>query len=75
MCLFGRIVKVAIYKTVEKMPDVKVAHPSCSVRIANDVDGAAVAQQVIELRPISQLADPRQVEQQQPTRRFGEVLI
>src|SRR2546430_10086690 len=37
------------------MPDIEPADPASGVRVAHDVDGAAVAQQMIPLRPISEL--------------------
>ena len=60
------VVEVVIYQPIEEMTDVKPANPSGSVHVAYDVDRAAVAQRVIELRPIGELIDPRQVDQQQP---------
>ena len=36
------------------MPDIEPAGPSDGVRVANDVDGAAVAQQMIKLRAIGE---------------------
>ena len=62
----ARIIKVAIEQTVEQMPDVEAADPAGGVGISHDVDGAAVGQQVIELRPIGEFVDPRQVNQEQP---------
>src|SRR5215475_5167439 len=59
-------VEVAVYQTVEDMTNVKPPDPSSSIRVADDVDRAAVAQQVIELRPIGELIDPGEVDQQQP---------
>jgi hypothetical protein len=55
------------------MTDVKLANPSDSVHVAHDVDRAAIAQQVIELRPIGEFADPRQVDQQQPASWFSAI--
>src|ERR1700722_20249349 len=60
----ARIVEVTVDQAVEKTPDVKPSGPSSCVRITNDIYGAVVAQQVIELRPIGQLVDPRQIDQQ-----------
>ena len=51
-------VEVAVYQPVEDMTNVKPPRPSSSIRVADDVDRAAVAQQVIELRPIGELIDP-----------------
>src|SRR6266478_8766600 len=53
------------------MPDIEPADPAGGVRVAHDVDGAAVAQQMIPLRPISEFVDPRQIDQQQQPRIVG----
>ena len=44
----ARIIEVAVNQAVEEMANVKSAAPSGGVRIAHDVDRAAVGQQVIE---------------------------
>ena len=67
----ARVIEVAVDQPVEEMADVEPAFPAGGVGVANDVDRAAVAQQVIELRPIGELVDPREVDQQQPTRIVG----
>ena len=53
------------------MADVEMAHAAGGVRVTHDVDGAAVGQQVIELRPIGEFVDPLQVDKKQPARILG----
>src|SRR5215471_16469641 len=50
------------------MADVESSLPPGGVRITNDVDGAAVGQQIAELRPIGQFVDARQIDKQEPPR-------
>src|ERR1700726_2331747 len=66
-----RKVEITIDQTVEQMADVKAADPAGGVRITHDVDGAAVSQQMIKLRPIGEFIDPRQVNKEQPSRIVG----
>ena len=47
------VVEVAVDQAVEHVADVESAGPARDVRIADDVDGAAVAEQVVPLRPAS----------------------
>src|ERR1700716_3289153 len=61
----ARMVEVAVDQAVEEMTDVEPAFPAGGVQIANDIDRAAVAEQMIELRPICKLVDPLEVDQQQ----------
>src|SRR5258705_3792056 len=73
----ARIIEVAIDQAVEQMPDVEAAGPAGGIRVTHDVDGAAIGQQVIVLRPIGEFVDPRQINQQQPAgivRRRGETI-
>ena len=60
----ARVVEVAVDQAVEEMADVEPALPAGGVGVAHDVDRAAVAQQVIELRPIGEFVDPLEVDQQ-----------
>src|SRR5262249_62283194 len=45
---------------------VKPPLPPGSVRVTNDIDRAAVSQQIVKLRPLGELVDPRQIDKQQP---------
>src|ERR1700733_824795 len=53
------------------MTEVKPTFASGRICVANDVDRAAIGQQVIPLRSIRELVDPRQVNQQQSARVVG----
>src|SRR5918993_5947782 len=53
----ARMIEVAVDQTVEKMADVEPALPTGSVRVAYDVDRAAIAQQVVELWVIGEFVD------------------
>jgi hypothetical protein len=64
-------VEVVIDETVEDITEVEAAHLACDPRIAHDVDGAAVRQEVIELRPIGKLIDSIQVDPEKPARPVG----
>ena len=59
-----RVVEVAVDQPVEEMADVESALPSGGVRVTNDIDCAAVGQQIIELRPIGEFVDARQIDKQ-----------
>src|ERR1700730_6524983 len=48
----ARIIEVAVDQAVEQVADVETADSAGGVRITHDVDGAAVGQQMIELRTI-----------------------
>ncbi len=54
----ARVIEIAVEQTVEEMANVEPAGPAGGIRVAHDVDRAAVGQQVIELRLIGQLVDP-----------------
>src|SRR5215467_10408 len=47
------------------MADVEPPPSPGSVSVTNDIDGAAVGQQIVELRPIGEFVDPRQIDEQQ----------
>ena len=47
------------------MADVEPALAACGIQVANDVDRAAVAQEMIPFRPLGKLVDPREVDQEQ----------
>ena len=53
------MVEVTINETIQEMADVESTLPARGVRVAHDVDRAAVGQQVIKFRPIGELVDPR----------------
>ena len=55
----ARMVEIAVDETVEQMADVEPAGSAGRVCVTYDVDRAAVAQQMIEFRPIGQFVDPR----------------
>jgi hypothetical protein len=50
------------------VPDVDAAGPSDRVGIADDVDRATVAEQMVELRMLGELVDPLEVDEQQTAR-------
>src|SRR4029078_5488748 len=52
------MVQVTVDQPVEQVTNVEAPGPSRRVRVANDVNRAAIAQQMIELRPIGKLIDP-----------------
>src|SRR6185437_8552577 len=56
-----RVVEVAVDQPIEEMAEVPPPLAPGGVRVANDVDGAAVGQQLIELRPVGELVDPREI--------------
>ena len=60
----ARVVEVAVDEAIEKMADVEPALPACGIQIANDVDRAAVAQEMVPFRPVGKLVDPFEVDQQ-----------
>src|SRR6516164_2672540 len=66
-----RVVEVAVDQPVEEMADVERPLPPGSVRVTNDVDRAAVGQQIVKLRLIGEFVDPHQIDKQQPPR-IGE---
>ena len=69
------MVEVAVDKPVEEMPDVEPSLPPHGVRVTINVDGAAVGQQIIELRPIGEFIDSRQIDKQQPPRVGGRGMV
>ena len=70
----ARVLEVAVDQPVEEMANVEPAPPAGRIRIAHDVDRAAVGQQMIELRLIGELVDARQIDQQQPARVGGRCI-
>src|SRR5262245_56364121 len=65
------MIEVAVDQTIEEMTEFESALATRGVGVADNVDGAAVGQQMIKLRPIGQLVDPIQVDQQQPSQILG----
>ena len=63
-------VHVAVDKAVEKMPDVEPARRTNLVRVADDVDGAAVAEEIVPLRVIGEFVDSLQVNPKEGPRIF-----
>src|SRR5215468_2690891 len=65
------MIQVAVDQAVEEMADVEPALSAGGVRVAYDVNRAAVGQQVVELGTIGQFVDPRQIDQQKAARIIG----
>src|SRR6185437_4396175 len=63
-----RGIEIAVNQAVEEMADVESPLPPGGVRVADDIDGAAVGQQIVELRPGGELVDPRKIDKEQPAR-------
>src|SRR6476469_6572690 len=61
----ARVVKVAVDEAIAEMADLEPALPACGIQVANDVDRAAVAQDMIPFWPVGKLVDPLEVHQQQ----------
>src|ERR1700745_3574491 len=53
------------------MADIKPAGFACLPRITHDVDCAAIAQQMVELRALIELINPTEIDQKKPARIFG----
>src|SRR5215510_11276898 len=62
------MIQVAVDQAVEEMANVEPALPAGGVRVAYDVDRAAVGQQVIELGVIGELVDPCEIYEQEAAR-------
>src|ERR1700722_4090452 len=62
------MVEVAVNQTIQQMANIKPAFPTGGICIADDVDGAAVGQQMIKLRLIREFVNPREVDEQQSPR-------
>src|SRR5262249_51510184 len=69
-----RVVEVAVDQPVEEMADVEPPLPPGGVHVTNDVDGAAVGEQVVELRPVGEFVDPCQIHKQQPPHVRGRAI-
>src|SRR5215510_10493895 len=62
----ARVIKIAIAPAVQDMADIQPADPAGEVCIADNIDGAAVAEQMVKLGMIRKLIDPVQVDQEKP---------
>ena len=60
--------QVAVDQTVEEMANIESALSAGGVRVAYDVDRAAVGQQIVELGVIGELVDPFQIDKQEAAR-------
>src|SRR6516162_4367228 len=60
--------QVAVDQTVEEMANIESALSAGGVRIAYDVDRAAVGQHIVELGVIGELVDPFQIDKQEAAR-------
>src|SRR6478672_8202730 len=60
----ARVVEVAVDEAIEKMADIEPALPACGIQIANDVDRAAIAQEMVPFGTVGKLVDPFEVDQQ-----------
>ena len=67
----ARFVEVRIDQAVEVMADVDPAAPTGGVRIAYNVNRAAVGQQVVELGLVGEFVDSLQIDQEQSARVVG----
>ena len=67
----ARAIEIAIAPTVQDVADIQPADPAGEVCIADDIDRAAVAEQMVKLRSIRQLIDALQVDEEEPARNFG----
>src|SRR5262245_31580706 len=67
----ARVIEVAVDQTIEEMTKFESAFATRGVGVADNVDGAAVTQQMIKLRSIGELVDPIQVDQQQSAHVLG----
>jgi len=62
------MIQVAVDQTVEEMANIESALSAGGVRVAYDVDCAAVGQQIVELGVIGELVDPFQIDEQKAAR-------
>jgi hypothetical protein len=62
------MIQVAVDQTVEEMANIESALSAGGVRVAYDVDRAAVRQQIVELGVIGELVDPFQIDEQEAAR-------
>ena len=67
----ARFVEVGIDQAVEVMADIEPTAPTGGVRIAYNIDRAAVGQQVVEFGMVREFVDPLQIDQEQSARVVG----
>src|SRR5262249_39008940 len=67
----ARAIEIAVAPTVQDMADIEAADPAGKVGIADDIDRAAVAEQMIKLGAGRKLVDPLQIDQEKPANEFG----
>src|SRR4029450_12952519 len=56
-------VDVTVDEPVQHVAKVEAANPTRGIGVADDVDGAAVAQQMVELRAVGELVDALDVDE------------
>ena len=66
-----RVVEIPVNETVEGVAEIQAANPAGAIGIADDVDRATVAQQMVKFRLVRQFIDPFQLNQQKLARLFG----
>ena len=62
----ARAIEIVIAPAVQDMANVEPANPAGEVCIADNIDGAAVAEQMVKLGVIRKLIDPLEVDQEKP---------
>src|SRR5262245_39607759 len=67
----ARAIEIAVAPPVQDMADIEPADPAGKVGIADDIDRAAVAEQMIKLGSVRKLVDPLQIDQEKPAHEFG----
>ena len=68
------MVKIAIDQAVEQVADIEPPLPACGVGVADNIDGAAIGQQVIEFRRVGKLVNPVQIDKNSRRTLSAEVL-
>src|SRR5262249_61233832 len=67
----ARAIEIAVAPTVQDMADIEPADPAGKGGIADDIDRAAVAEQMIKIGSVRKLVDPLQIDQEKPAKEFG----
>src|SRR5262249_16023396 len=67
----ARAIEIARAPTLQDGADTEEADPTGKVGIADDIDRAAVAEQMIKLGSVCKLVDPLQIDQEKPANEFG----
>jgi hypothetical protein len=65
-------IQASIGIPIKPKTNVKVGELSGDPRITHDVDGATVAEEMVELRPACKFVDPVKVDEKEPARIFGQ---